>query len=132
MHIPQNWRPWFYAALVIGAPLLLFAGRPTDDRTVGMRTACVVVWIAACLVYAALAWRTRAASREWRWQDILTVALLAFVAFYEARWRWLDLSVTPDGIAMIWGGSFLGSYWGASLRKRQAAAESGVAGGTGN
>ena len=121
MHIRRDWRPWFYGALVIGAPMLLFIGRQTDNRSVEIRTACVVAWIAVCLLYAALAWRTRAASREWRWQDILTVALLAFVAFYEARWPWLDLSVTPDGVAMIWAGSSLGSYWGAARRKRHAA-----------
>ena len=116
---PRQWRLYFYAALSVGAVTVLWLGRQGEVRSLETRTMCVAAWIAAAVLYAALAWKTRAAGREWRPIDIVMLAILALVALYEAHWPDVDLHVTPDGIAMIWAGSAFGSVHGTMWRKRR-------------
>ena len=115
------WRPVFYVAVLIGTPVLSWFARPSADRTDGARWTYVSVWIGLAVLYALLAWRTRASSREQRRVDILVVVVFAIAAIFEANWPGRLPNFTPDTIAGVGAASALVAYSGMSARKRHDA-----------
>lgn len=114
-----EWRPVFLSGMLFGAPLLGWFGRPGVDRTDAARWTLVGVWLAVALLYAMLAWRTRASSRELRGLDLWLVAVLAGTALFEANWPGRVPNVTPERVALVAAASALAGYLVWARRKRR-------------
>ncbi|HEX6042129.1 MAG TPA: hypothetical protein VFZ20_29050 [Longimicrobium sp.] len=118
------WRPIFCAAVLIVSFAIPFFARPTIDRTDALRFTLVGMWLALALLHALLALTMPAPSRGWRIHDILSVAVLIGLAWYEARWPGSLPNSTPERIAGPWAAAGLGGALtaGRSLA-RQGSAE---------
>jgi hypothetical protein len=66
-------------------------------------------WVAAALLYAALAWRTRPDGRDWWIQDALVILMFLLAALYQANWPNWRVPSNPALVGGLCAASALGS-----------------------
>ena len=116
VRVRRSWRVWFYGAVAVVAPFTVPSALQIPDSE---RIAVISGWVAAALVYTALAWKARGDQRETRILDVVTVLMFLLAALYQARWpEWRIPGTTPAFVGGLWAASALGSTFAATRRAK--------------